>query len=145
MQPEMPPKEKAKKRNGFQISIIILALIFSCFVSFIFLFDSNSVSLLKSSADLQFNGTVTTGTVSGAEEFLRGNPSFPSRVYKLTVTFEADGKAYRTTGNAFYPARKTSWEGESMQVIYDPENPNAAMIDTFNERWMIPIAELLPE
>ncbi|MEO7838628.1 MAG: hypothetical protein ABIU06_04685 [Anaerolineales bacterium] len=37
------------------------------------------------------------------------------------------------TSNAYYEPIGASWVGESMPIIYDPEDPNIALIDTFQE------------
>lgn len=136
------PNEKPTRRTGNQSAFIVLAVAFSCLVSFVFLFSVDKVRLLQTTINLQFNGATTTGTVIDIEEF-KGAASHNS-LYKLTVGFEADGQTYQVTGNAYYPARDHGWQGESMDVIYDPEDPAAALIDTFGERWLIPFTEALP-
>ena len=144
MQTENVPSEAAKKRNRNQVSIIVLALVFSCLVSFIFLFDPASFKPLITSLRLQWRGVTTTGTVSETESIRRGNPALGLFNYKLTVEFEANGATYHVTSLVAYPPAETDWVGQPMDVIYDPEDPAAAMIDTVNERWMAPLAEALP-
>jgi|JI8StandDraft_2_1071088.scaffolds.fasta_scaffold126257_2 hypothetical protein len=144
MQTENIPVERKPKKISYQISIIILALFFSCLVSFIFLFDVNGTKLLQTTLQLQFNGAVTTGTVSETKEIPNRNPAFRSSDYQLIVSFEVDGKTYSTIGNTYY-SREHDWLGESVEVIYDPADPNIALFNNFNERWMFPLVSALPE
>lgn len=144
MQPEPADLEVPKKRPYSQIALIALALFFSCLVSFIFLFDPSSFKLLLTSFDLQLNGVTTTGTVREAKEFPVGNPAYGAFNYQLTVEFEVDGADYSITGQQYYPPLDHDWVGEPVEVIYDPNDPNAAMINNFNERWMGPLVEALP-
>lgn len=142
MQSSNIPSEKTAKRIGNQVSFIILALVFSCVVSFFFLFNVDKIKMLQTSIDLQFNGSTTTGTVISLEQFK--SSSRHNAVFILTVEFEANGQTYTTKGNAYYPTLDHSWEGESLDVIYDPQDPNIAMINTFEERWLIPFVGVLP-
>lgn len=142
MQSSNIPSEKTAKRIGNQVSFIILALVFSCVVSFFFLFNVDKIKMLQTSIDLQFNGSTTTGTVISLEQFK--SSSRHNAVFILTVEFEANGQTYTTKGNAYYPTLDHSWEGESLDVIYDPQDPNIAMINTFEERWLIPFVGALP-
>jgi hypothetical protein len=100
-------------------------------------------SLVKS-ISLAASGATSTGTVTSVEEFSSGGANFPSTGYKLTVSFEVDGSTYSVTSNAYYQPISKSWVGEAMPVIYDPENPNIALIDTFQERWLEPILSSAP-
>ncbi len=144
MQTENIPNERKTKKINYQISIIILALFFSCLVSFIFLFDADATKLLRATLNLQFNGTVIMGTVSEIRELPNRNPAFPSSDYQLIVSFEVNGQTYSTISNTYYsPDRE--WMGESVNVIYDPADPNTALINNFNERWMFPLVSALPE
>lgn len=142
MQSSNIPSEKTAKRIGNQVSFIILALVFSCVVSFFFLFNVDKIKMLQTSIDLQFNGSTTTGTVISLEQFK--SSSRHNAVFILTVEFEANGQTYTTKGNAYYPTLDHSWQGESLDVIYDPQDPNIAMINTFEERWLIPFVGALP-
>ena len=142
MQSSNIPSEKTAKRIGNQVSFIILALVFSCVVSFFFLFNVDKIKMLQTSIDLQFNGSTTTGTVISLEQFK--SSSRHNAVFILTVEFEANGQTYTTKGNAYYPTLDHSWQGESLDVIYDPQDPNIAMINTFEERWLIPFVGVLP-
>ena len=144
MQTENIPDERKSKKSSYQISIIILALFFSCLVSFIFLFDVNGTKLLQTTLKLQFNGVITMGTVSEVKEIPNRNPAIPSSDYQLMVSFEADGKTYTTTSNVYYSLDHEQ-VGASIEVIYDPTNPSIALINNFNERWMFPLAAALPE
>ena len=144
MTENIPNGQKPKKTSN-QTLIIILALVFSCLVSFIFLFDVNGTKLLQTTLKLQFNGVVTTGTVSETKEIPNRNLAFPSSDYQLTVSFEVDGQTYTTLSNIYYPPQDGDWVGEPMQVIYDPTNPNTALINNFNERWMFPLGDALPD
>ena len=142
---ENTPNGQKPKKTSNQTFIIILALVFSCLVSFIFLFDVNGTKLLQTTLKLQFNGVVTTGTVSETKEIPNRNLAFPSSDYQLTVSFEVDGQTYTTLSNIYYPPQDGDWVGEPMQVIYDPTNPNTALINNFNERWMFPLGDALPD
>ncbi|HNO95385.1 MAG TPA: DUF3592 domain-containing protein [Anaerolineales bacterium] len=142
MQPSDIPNEKTAKRIGNQASFIILALVFSCVVSFFFLFNVDKIKMLQTSIDLQFNGSTTTGTVISLEEFK--SSAGHNAVFILTAEFKVDGQPYTVTGNAYYPTLDHSWQGELLDVIYDPRDPNIAMINTFEERWVIPLAGALP-
>ena len=144
MTENIPNGQKPKKTSN-QTFIIILALVFSCLVSFIFLFDVNGTKLLQTTLKLQFNGVVTTGTVSETKEIPNRNLAFPSSDYQLTVSFEVDGQTYTTLSNIYYPPQDGDWVGEPMQVIYDPTDPNTALINNFNERWMFPLGDALPD
>ena len=144
MQTENIPDERKSKKSGYQISIIILALFFSCLVSFIFLFDVNGTKLLQTTMRLQFNGVTTTGTVSEVKEIPNRNPAIPSSDYQLMVSFEVGGKTYTTTSNVYYSLDHDR-VGTPIEVIYDPTDPGIALINNFNERWMFPLAAALPE
>lgn len=145
MQTENAPGERKSKKISYQISIIILALVFSCFVSFIFLFDVNGTKLLQTTLKLQFDGEITTGTVSETKEIPNRNPAFRISDYQLIVSFEVDGQTYTTISNTYYSPLDHDWVGEPVEVIYDPLDPNIALINNFNERWMFPLGDALPE
>lgn len=142
MQSSDIPSKKTAKQIGNQTSFIILALFFSCLVSFFFLFNVEKMQMLQTSMDLQFNGSPITGTVISTEEFK--SSSSHTSMFILTVEFEANGQTYTTKGNAYYPTLDHSWQGEALAVIYDPQDPNIAMINTFEERWFIPFVGALP-
>ena len=144
MQPPNVPSEATSKRIGSCITIVILFFVIICLVASYLVFYHKGVDLFQKTVNLQSNGVKTTGTVSSVEEFDDGDPNFPVYSYKLTVSFDVDGMTYSTTGNAYYPSLYHSWVGEPVQVIYDPKDPNIAMIDNFEERWLIPFEKASP-
>ncbi|HMZ06678.1 MAG TPA: DUF3592 domain-containing protein [Anaerolineales bacterium] len=144
MQSEHTSDEIPAKKNNNQITMFVLALIFSCLVCFVLLFDPAGLKSLLTSFDLQLNGVTVTGVVSEARAIPSGNPAYGIYKYELTVKFEVDGTTYNTVSKIYYPPLDHDWAGEPMEVIYNPSDPNTAMINNFNERWMAPITEALP-
>lgn len=144
MQSDTNTQETYAKKPNSQIALIALALFFSCLVSFIFLFDPASFKLLLTSFDLQLNGITTTGIVSEAKAIPDGNPVYGAFKYQLTVEFDVNGAAYNTVSEQYYSPLDHDWVGEPVEVIYDPDDPNKAIINNFNERWMGPFVEALP-
>lgn len=132
------------RRIGVLIAVIVVLCACTCTLGLWYLFAREGLDHLVDSIFLQFNGVTTTGTVSSVEEFSNDDPAFPTSSYKLTVSFEVNGIPYSVKGSAFYPSLQKSWEGESMPIIYDPADPNTALIDTFQERWLEPITRSLP-
>jgi hypothetical protein len=132
------------RRIGAIIAIIITCIGCACLGGLWYFFAREGLDSLVKSVSLATNGTTTTGAVSSVEEFHGGNASLPSTSYKLLVTFEVDGQAYEVKSNAYYKPIGKSWVGEAMPIIYDPENPNIALIDTFQERWLEPIVNSAP-
>ena len=115
-----------------------------CLAGIWYFFAREGVDSLIKSISLATNGVTTTGTVTSVEEFSSARPNFPSTSYKLTVSFEVEGATYTVTSNAYYQPIGKSWVGESMPIIYDPKDPNTALIDTFQERWLEPIVNSAP-
>jgi len=132
------------RRIGALIAIIITCVACSCIVGSWYLFAREGVNTLFQSISLAGEGITTTGTVTDMEEFTGGKASFPSTSYRLTVSFNVDGQTYRLKSNAYYKLLGKSWMGETMPIIYDPDDPNRALIDTFQERWLQPITNSAP-
>ena len=144
MQTPNVPTEAASRRIGSCVTIVILFFVVVFVIAAYLLFNRKGVELFQTTLNLQFNGVKTTGTVSSVEEFSDGDPAFQTYSYKLIVEFQVDGKTYLVKGNSYYPSKQNGWAGEPVEVIYDPKDPNSAMIDNFDERWLIPIGEAAP-
>lgn len=136
---------QAPARNfGPLIAIIVICLGCACLAGGWYLFAQQGIDSLGKSISLAGNGVTTTGTVTSVEEFTSGRANVPSTSYKLTVSFEVNGAAHSVTSNAYYQPIGKSWVGEPMPVIYDPEDPAIALIDTFQERWLEPVVKSAP-
>lgn len=132
------------RRIGALIAILVICIGCACLGGLWYLFAREGVDILMKSVSLAANGTTTTGTVTSVEEFSSGGANFPSTSYKLTVSFEVNESTYLVTSNAYYKPIGKSWVGQAMPIIYDPEDPNTALIDTFQERWLKPIVNSAP-
>jgi hypothetical protein len=132
------------RRIGALIVIVAICIGCACLAGLWYLFAREGLDSLMRSLSLAASGTTTTGTVTSVEEFSSGRADFPSTSYKLTVSFEANGSTYSVTSNAYYKPIGKSWMGQVMPVIYDPEDPNIALVDTFQERWLEPILNSSP-
>src|SRR5215211_2457545 len=126
------------------IAIIIICIGCACLAGIWYLFAREGVASMVKSISLATNGVKTTGTVTSVEEFSSGEANFPGTSYKLTVNFEVDGATYSVRSNAYYKPIGKTWLGESMPIVYDSEDPNTALIDTFQERWLEPIVNSAP-
>lgn len=83
---------------------------------------------------LETTGIVTPGTVIGMEE----SNTDGSSAYSPIVEFTANGQTYTfESENASSPPAYQV--GETVNVRYDPTDPNTAQIDKFTERWLMPI------
>jgi hypothetical protein len=138
MQPSNIPSEKTARRVGSCVSIIILVFVLACAAGVWFLFNRERIHDIQTTLNLQFNGETTTGTVTDLEAFEGSNPQ-PQTHYRLTVEYNVDGTTYSITSGFIYPPLDHSWEGETMEVIYDPADPAIAMINNPRERWFIPL------
>jgi hypothetical protein len=145
MQSDVTPNEPSTEKTVIPVKMIILALIFSCLVSLVFVFTPESTKTILTSLTLQFKGVTTTGVVSEAKAVPDGNPIYGRFKYQLTVDFDADGKTYSVVSQMHYAPLDHDWVGEPVEVIYNPADPSAALINSFNERWMFPLAEVLPK
>ena len=132
------------RRIGAVIAILITCIGCACIAAIWYLFAREGITTLLQSVSLSGNGMTTTGTVTDVEEFTGGKASFPSTSYKLTVSFDVDGKTYSIKSNAYYQPMGKSWIGETMPIIYDLDDPSIALIDTFQERWLEPITNTAP-
>ncbi len=132
------------RRIGAVIAVIISCIGCACIAGIWYLFASEGVNTLVHSISLARNGVTATGTVTDVEEFTGGKASSPSTSYKLTVSFDVDGKTYSIKSNAYYQPMGKTWIGETMPIIYNPDDPHLALIDTFQERWLEPITNSAP-
>jgi len=132
------------RRIGILIALIVICIGCACLAGIWYLFAKEGVDNLAKSISLATNGVTTTGKVSEVEEFHGSNPSLPGTSYKLIVTFEVNGETYTVKSNSYYKPIGKSWVGESMPIIYDPDDPNTAMIDTIQERWLEPVLNSAP-
>jgi len=132
------------RRFGIFVGLVIVLCACVCLVGGWYVFAREELDTHVDSINLQSKGVTTTGTITSVEEFSNGDPAFPQSSYKITVSFEVDGVAYSVKGSAFYKANGKSLVGESKPIIYDPVDPNTALIDTFQERWLEPVMQSLP-
>ena len=132
------------RRIGALIAIVFIGIGCACLGGLWYLFAREGLDSLVKSISLMSGGTKTTGTVTSVEEFSSAGANFPSTSYKLKVSFEVNGSTYSVTSNAYYKPIGKSWVGETMPIISDPESPNTALIDTFQERWLEPIVNSAP-
>lgn len=83
---------------------------------------------------LETTGVVTPGIVIGLDE----SNTNGSSAYSPIVEFTANGQTYTfESGNASSPPAYQV--GETVNVRYDPADPNIAQIDKYSERWLMPI------
>lgn len=83
---------------------------------------------------LETTGVVTTGVVTGLDE----STTDGSTTYSPIVEFTVNEQTYTfESGNASSPP---AYEvGETVNVRYDPADPNTAQIDKLTERWLMPV------
>jgi len=132
------------RRFGAILAIVISCMGCACLSGVWYFFARDGIDNLVNSISLSGSGETTTGTVTSVEEFSSGKANFPSTSYKLIVSFQVDGKSYEIRSNAYYKPIGKSWVGESMPILYNAEDPNIALIDTFQERWLEPVLNALP-
>ena len=132
------------RRIGAVIAILVTCIGCACLGGIWYIFAREGLDSLVKSVSLAGSGATTAGTVTSVEEFSSAGANFPSTSYKLTVSFEVDGSTYSVISNAYYKSIGKSWVGEVMPIIYDPEDPDIALIDTFQERWLEPILNSAP-
>lgn len=85
---------------------------------------------------LETTGMVTQGQIIRLEE--NSSTDGGCCTYSPVVEFEAGGQTYNfESDNASYPPEYEV--GESVNVRYDPNDPNTAQIDRYTERWLMPI------
>lgn len=135
--------QAAARRFGGCVAVLVIFAGCLCMAGIWYLLAGNGIRVLQTSWHLQSNGETTTGTVVEVEQFSGVNPTSNS-TFKLFVEFVVDGQAYTIESNVFYPTKGSGWIGETMPVIYDPNDPNTAQIDTFQERWLTPFLESFP-
>lgn len=110
-------------------SIIVANLFFAAFCLW-------GVYALFTAYKLENNGSTTTGTVIEMEESSTNEGG--CCVYSPVVQFQVNGQTYTFDGgNASDPPAYRV--GETVSVIYDPNDPNTAQINKWSERWLFPI------
>lgn len=83
---------------------------------------------------LETTGIVVPGIVIGLDE----SNTDGSSTYSPVVEFTANGQTYTfESDNASSPPAYQV--GETVNVRYDPADPNTAQIDKLTERWLMPI------
>lgn len=131
------------RRIGYLVAFVVVLCACLSFSGVWYVFNKDDVAVLQTSFQLQSSGVTTTGTVAAVEEF-SGVHSYSNSTFKFIVEYVVDGETYSIQSNTYYPTRSSSWVGESMPIIYDPENPRVGQIDTFKERWLYPFVEIVP-
>ncbi len=131
------------RRIGYLIAFIVILCGCLSLGTLWLVFNKDSAEILQTSWHLQSNGERAEGAVADVEQFSGVSPTSSSS-FKLLVEYEVDGETYTIQSNTFYPTRSSSWVGEPMPVIYDPEDPRTAQIDTFTERWLHALTSMLP-
>jgi hypothetical protein len=145
--PNIQAQHKAQAPARWFGSCLALVIgLFACIISIgaWYFFSKDAISALADSISLQTHGVTTTGTITETEEFTEADPALPQSSYKITVSFEVDGVTYSVKGSSFYKPNGKDLMGQSEPIIYAPEDPNVALIDTFQERWLNPITDSLP-
>ena len=83
---------------------------------------------------LETTGIVVPGIVIGLDE----SNTDGSSTYSPVVEFTANGQTYTfESDNASSPPAYQI--GETVNVRYDPADPNTAQIDKLTERWLMPV------
>jgi hypothetical protein len=87
-----------------------------------------------SSLSFSFGSAHTEGTVVKLEENALDEP--PHALYPV-VQYHVDDSKYSYTGVGSYPARYTV--GQKVRILYKVEQPEVASIDSFFDRWLVPV------
>jgi len=131
------------RRIGALIAVVVTLCGCVCMIGLWALFAREGIEVVKNSIYLESNGVITTGTIIDLEEHSGVRPT-DSPTYTLVVEFDVDGKTYTIKSYMAYPVSSTNGVGDPVQVRYDPANPETAQIDTFEERWLYPVTDILP-
>ena len=126
------------QRVGTCVTVVIVTVLLLCSFGIWLFFASDDLAVLGDSIRLQVSGVKTAGTVTEVEEHEGVKPN-SSGSFTLFVSYQANGQTYTIKSTSTYPPLNRSWVGESMPVIYDPEEPGIAFIDNFQERWLDPV------
>ena len=132
----------ARRFGGFVAFFVILCGCL-CLIALWLLYSSNNLKTLKTSWYLQTHGEVTRGIIAHMEEESGTKPG-SGPVYRLVVEYDVDGKTYTVRSYYAYGNLAAYEVGDSIDVIYDPDDPGNAQVDIFNERWLDPILSTLP-
>jgi hypothetical protein len=141
----MPAKDgqAPARRFGGCVAIIIILVGYVCLAGGWFLFSRNSMERLQTSWYLQSNGKTAEGVIANMEQESSARPG-DNVVYRLVVEYDVDGETYTVRSYAAYGALATYKVGDSIDVIYDPDDPANAQVDIFMERWLEPFLSTLP-
>jgi hypothetical protein len=131
------------RRIGAIVAFIVIFCGCACMIGLWAVFAREGIEVVKNSIYLESNGVITTGTITDLEKH-SGVRVTDSPTYTLVVEFEVDGKTYTLKSYTAYRASSTQGIGDPIQVRYDPANPETAQIDTFEERWLFPVTDILP-
>lgn len=131
------------RRFGGCVAIAIILVGCLCLAGGWFFLSRNSMERLQTSWYLQSNGQTTQGVIADMEEESSARPG-DNVVYRLVVEYEVDGKTFTVKSYAAYGALATYNVGDSIGVIYDPNDPENAQVNIFMERWLEPFLSTLP-
>jgi hypothetical protein len=131
------------RRIGYLIAFVVILCGCLSLAGVWYVFNKDDVKVLQTSFQLQSSGVTTTGAVAAVEQFSGVRPESSSS-FKFIVEYVVGDETYSIQSNTYYPTRSSSWVGEPMPIIYDPQNPRVAQINTFKERWLYPFVEVLP-
>lgn len=131
------------RRFGGCVAIVVILVGCLCMAGLWFLLAGDSVEILQTSWYLQLNGETATGVIADLEKESSGRPG-DNVVYRLVVEYQVDGTTYTVKSYAAYGALATYEVGDSIDVIYNPNDPEIAQVDIFMERWLTPFLSSLP-
>lgn len=131
------------RRFGGCVAIVVILAGCLCMAGLWYLLAGDSADILKTSWYLQSNGETATGVIADLERESSPTPG-DNFVYRLVVEYEVDGRTYTVKSYAAYGALATYEVGDSIDVIYDPNDPENAQVDIFTERWLTPFLSSLP-
>ena len=131
------------RRFGGCVAIVVVAIGCLCLAGGWFLLAGDSLDVLQTSWYLQTNGETVAGVIADMEEETSPIPG-NNTVYRLVVDYIVDGTTYTVKSYSAYGALATYNVGDSIDVIYDPDDPQNAQVDIFMERWLNPLLSSLP-
>jgi hypothetical protein len=112
-----------------------------CLVVFMLPLALDDAQYLNTSIHLSRSGVIVPGTVTELEASY-DNPNTSDQVsYILTVEYVVDGQTYSVRNQDYINGYG---KGDTIDVIYDPEDPSIAQVNLFWERWISPIIEMIP-
>lgn len=129
-------------RIGYLTTFFVLLCVCLCAVSVWIVFASDSLAILKTSLYLQSNGTRINGTIVDVETISHLSAT-SSPTEKIIIEYAIDGVSHTIKSRFSYHVGDYAL-GDSIDVLYDPNDPDTVQLDIFNERWLMPILESLP-